>query len=102
MWPTRACWWALLAGGLPGLLACGSGGDSPAVPAIGQAGQAFINGEDDRQEYFELTNSDDRSLLQQSIVALVPDVAARQLLREDLGTVPTWGELNDLCPDEPF
>jgi hypothetical protein len=102
MWPMRACCWALLAGGLPGLLGCGSGGDSLVVPGIGQAGQAFINGEDDRREYFELTDSDDRTLMEQSIVALAPDGAARQLSRGDLDAVPTWGEVNDLCSDEPF
>ena len=40
--------------------------------------------------------------MEQSIVALVPDVAARPLSRGNLAAVPTWGELNDLCPDQPF
>ena len=97
---TRACWWALLAGGLPGLLACGSAGaGSQAAPALGEAEQAFINGEDNRQEYFEISDSVDRTLMQQSIVALMTDVSAQQLVRGDLATFPTWGEINDLCPD---
>jgi hypothetical protein len=103
MSPTRACWWALLTGTLLGLLACGAeGAGTQAAPTIGEAEQAFINGKDDRQEYFELGDSVDRKLMQQSIVALATDVAAQQLIRGDLATFPTWGEVNDLCPDEPF
>ncbi len=40
--------------------------------------------------------------MEHSIVALVPDVAARPLSRGNLSTVPTWGQLNALCPDQPF
>jgi hypothetical protein len=98
----RACWWALGAG-LPTLLACGpANGSSAAVSVTGQVEQAFINGADDRLEYFELTDSDERALMQQSIVALVTDGAARQLSRGNWRTVPTWGEIKHLCPDEPF
>lgn len=68
----------------------------------GQAEQAFINGEDNRLEYFELSDAKDRSLMEESIVALVSDGAARQLSRGNVAGVPTWGEVNGLCPGEPF
>jgi len=85
------------------LWACGSDvADLAGGPVLGRAEQAFINGDDDRLEYFELSDSDDRSLMEESIVALVRDTAAGQLSRGNVGGVPTWGELNDLCPDEPF
>jgi hypothetical protein len=85
------------------LWACGSEvPDFASGPVTGRAEQAFINGEDDRLEYFELSDSNDRSLMQESIVALVQDAAARELSRGNVAMVPTWGELNDLCPDEPF
>jgi hypothetical protein len=85
------------------LLACGSErSDFSAGGLTGRAEQAFINGEDDRLEYFELSDSKDRSLMEESIVALVSDATARQLSRGNVAGVPTWGELNDLCPGEPF
>jgi hypothetical protein len=85
------------------LFACGADtADFAAGAATGEARQAFINGDDNRREYFEVSDSSDRALMEESIVALVPEVAARQLSRGKLDGVPTWGELTHLCPDEPF
>lgn len=94
---------ALLAGAAA-LLGCGAEPPSSTAgtAALGSARQPFINGQDDRREYYQLTDDRDRSLMEQSIVALVPDVAARPLSRGNLAAVPTWGELNGLCPDQPF
>jgi len=94
---------ALLAGA-PALFGCG--GESPSSPpgaaTLGSVRQAFINGQDDRREFYELTDDRDRALMEQSIVALVPDAAARPISQGKLGDVPTWGELNHLCPGQPF
>ena len=85
------------------LFACGSdAADFVAGPLTGEAQQAFINGNDDRREYFEVSDSDERALMEESIVALVPASAARMLSRGDVTGVPTWGELTALCPGEPF
>jgi hypothetical protein len=85
------------------LFACGSdAADLVAGPLTGEAQQAFINGTDDRREYFEVNDSDDRALMEESIVALVPEAAARKLSRGDVAGVLTWGELTPLCPGEPF
>jgi hypothetical protein len=94
---------ALLAGALASF-GCGAEPPSSAsgTAALGSARQPFINGEDDRREYYQLTDDRARSVMADSIVALVPDVAARPLSRGNLAAVPTWGELDDLCPDQPF
>jgi hypothetical protein len=89
-----------------GTLAVGCGGEPPGAPAgsesLGSSQQPFINGLDDRREYYQLTDDRARAVMAQSIVALVPDVTARPLSRGNLSAVPTWGELNHLCPDQPF
>src|SRR3954466_550608 len=94
---------ALLAGA-QALLGCGgeSPSSTPDTETLGRARQAFINGQDDRREFYELTDDRDRALMEQSIVALVPDAAARPIAQGKLGDVPTWGELNHLCPGQPF
>ena len=64
--------------------------------------QAFVNGNDDRLEFFELTDPEQQVLMSQSIVGLMPEATLRPLLSGDLGRVATWGETSRLCPDEPF
>lgn len=88
---------------LGALLACGAEEPGPgwALP-LGALEQAFINGEDDRLEYFELEDESAQVLMEQSVVALLPDALARPLARGNLGVLTTWGENHDLCEDEPF
>jgi hypothetical protein len=96
-------WGGWLLGVLPGLVACGGDGPRGAAEAgIGRSEQAFINGDDDRQEYFELNDPAQLALMQQSAVTLMTEVVARQLSRGNVGVLPTWGESNALCPGEPF
>jgi hypothetical protein len=93
---------ALLAGAQASLGCGGEPGALAASEPLGSAREPFINGPDDRREYYQLTDDRARAVMEQSIVALVPDVAARPLSRGNLSAVPTWGELNGLCPDQPF
>ncbi|MEY2934690.1 MAG: hypothetical protein RL033_5439 [Pseudomonadota bacterium] len=84
---------------LSALFACGA--ERPGE-AVGTIEEAFVNGNDDRLEYFELEDPASRIVMEQSLVALVPDVLARPLTRGNLEQLSTWGENDNLCPDEPF
>jgi hypothetical protein len=86
---------------LASLAACGGPSEAEGL-GIARGTQAFVNGTDDRQEYFELTRAEDRAALRQSAVALVPVEIADALADGISARVTTWGELNDLCADEPF
>lgn len=82
-------------------MACGTSPPSEPALQLSRRAQAFINGGDDRREYFELTE-DQRGALQQFTVALMTGGAAEALLDGDLGALPTWGEADQLCDDQPF
>jgi hypothetical protein len=69
---------------------------------LGQLHRAFVNGVDDRREYFELTEAWQRTALEQFTVALMSDSAAAALTSGHVGELPTWGEINGLCAGEPF
>jgi trypsin-like peptidase len=97
MWKRASSWHHLWLAA--GVVACGSPSEAD---GLGRATQAFVNGPDDRQEYFELTRPDDRAVVRQSAVALVPVEIADALAQGALDQVITWGELNDLCGEEPF
>jgi hypothetical protein len=97
-------WQAWAVGGcLAALAGCGAepGGGPGALP-VGSLEQPFINGDDDRLEYFELEDQSTRILMSQSVVALVPDVLARALTRGNVEALSTWGENHSLCEGEPF
>jgi hypothetical protein len=70
--------------------------------SLGQNHQAFVNGGDDRLEYFELTEQAHRSALEQFTVALMTDRTAEAVVNGSVETLPTWGTLNGLCDGEPF
>jgi hypothetical protein len=103
-WIKKGAWTAPgLALCLGALLACGAEGPGAGAPLpLGALQQPFINGEDDRLEYFQLDDPDARVLMEQSLVALMPDVLARSLTRGNPELLSTWGENNNLCEDEPF
>jgi trypsin-like peptidase len=71
-------------------------------PSTIRGSQAFINGADDRQEYFELALESDRAALEQFAVALVPRETAELLEQDAASQVVTWGQSNELCAGEPF
>lgn len=80
----------------------GCGGEAPSSHSLGQGSQAFINGEDDRREYFELTEAAQRAALERFAVVLMTESAAEALAAGDTERLPTWGTVDRLCPDEPF
>lgn len=66
-------------------------------------GSALIHGTDDRRDYFELESIEQRRLVQAHSVALIASRHVQSLLDHNTDeSLPTWGELEDLCPDEPF
>jgi V8-like Glu-specific endopeptidase len=69
---------------------------------LGQLSRAFVNGGDDRREYFELADPSQRAALEQFTVALMSDSAAAAVASGNVGVLPTWGEANALCDGEPF
>ena len=83
-------------------MACGAESPAPAARALGREQQPFVNGEDDRREYFELGEPAQRAALEQSGVALMTDSAAAAVVDGHLELLPTWGQVNALCDDEPF
>jgi hypothetical protein len=85
-----------------GILACGAESPAPATFELGREPQAFVNGEDDRREYFELDDAAQRAALEQSAVALMTGSAATAVIDGRLELLPTWGQVNALCDDQPF
>lgn len=69
---------------------------------LGQSSSAFVNGGDDRREYFQLAEPSQRAALEQFTVALMSDSAAAALTSGHVAALPTWGEINGLCDGEPF
>jgi hypothetical protein len=61
-----------------------------------------VYGADDRQEYFDVADPRARAVMSESMVALV----AKPLLSGTNGPfdarTPTWGAIDNLCPEEPF
>lgn len=88
-------------------MACGSGsagGDKSEWGRAewGQAHQTFVNGEDDRLDYFELSDERLRAGMQRSTVGLTADRLSDLIAAGNTGALPTWGELDQLCAGEPF
>src|SRR5688572_4416304 len=103
---TVATWTGAIGVSIAALAACGgeapdgvSAGSGPAE--LGQSSRAFVNGGDDRREYFELAEPSQRAALEQFTVALMSDSAAAALTGGHVGALPTWSELNGLCDGEP-
>jgi hypothetical protein len=70
--------------------------------SLGQNSQGFVNGSDDRLEYFELGEASQRAALEQFSVALMSAGAAERVVRGEAAELDTWAEVNGLCPGEPF
>lgn len=84
------------------LAAAGCGAEAPDTLSLGRGSQAFVNGEDDRREYFELTEDAERAALERFTPVLMTESAAEALVAGDTAALPTWGEVDRLCPDQPF
>ncbi|MFC1643239.1 trypsin-like serine peptidase [Myxococcota bacterium] len=63
---------------------------------------AVVYGDDSRQEYYEVADGTLRHLFEAHAVALVNKHWVPSLLEGAMDRVPTWGEFERLCPDEPF
>jgi hypothetical protein len=85
-----------------GNLACGAENGAPRARELGRERQAFVNGADDRREYFELDDATQRAAVEQSSVALMSNSAAEAVASGRLDAIPTWAQVNGLCDDEPF
>ncbi len=105
----RAC--VILGGVLlgSGVVGCGvagplddGSGTSDGETRLGQASEAFVNGGDDRLEYFELPEAFQRAALEQFTVVLMTEGAAGAVIGGHVGLLPTWGDVNRLCDGEPF
>jgi trypsin-like peptidase len=94
----------LLLGGA--VLGCGAeapaGGGWGAEASMGQTSQAFVNGGDDRREYFQLADDFQRGALEQFSVVLMTEGAAGAVIGGHVDLLPTWGDINRLCDGEPF
>lgn len=62
---------------------------------------ALVSGDDDRLDYFNLGEARSREA-GQFTVALIRAFHAEALEEGRISSLPTWGELDHLCPDEPF
>lgn len=87
--------------GAVALVGCSASAD-PTIAATGSAEQRFINGSDDRRQYFEVLADGERAAFEEFAVALMPRSTSELLELGAVSQVPTWGEANGLCDDEPF
>jgi hypothetical protein len=83
-------------------IGCGAEAPHDAPFRLGQWHQPFVNGGDDRREYFELDEPAERSALERSATALMTEDAAAAVVAGHVGALPTWSQVNQLCEDEPF
>jgi hypothetical protein len=61
-----------------------------------------INGEDNRQEYFNIENDRYKSAMRQHAVVFIDADTVHRLLSGDISRIPTWGTMNQLCADVAF
>jgi Trypsin-like peptidase domain len=87
---------------LGSLVGCGAGSPQDVTWSVGQSSQAFVNGGDDRREYFELSEPSQRAALERFSVALMTNGTASALVSRHVGALPTWRQINQLCDGEPF
>ncbi|MEO7034329.1 MAG: serine protease [Polyangiaceae bacterium] len=62
---------------------------------------AVVYGSDDRRDYYDVQDGPLRKMFAYSVV-LIPDYRIQSLLDGTLTGIHTWGELEQLCPGEPF
>jgi hypothetical protein len=74
--------------------------------------QAIVYGEDDRREYYQVEDPGRQALFRESVVVIAPRELAESLAARGgagaaganagASVLPTWGEVMNLCPGEPF
>jgi trypsin-like peptidase len=85
------------------VLSAGCGVAAPVGTAeLGLDAEPFINGGDDRLEYFELSDPAQRAAFEEFTVVLMTESAAQAVVDGHAGELPTWGDVNQLCESEPF
>jgi len=97
---SAASWGLRLVGGVALLWSCGPSGAR--TLGLGEEQQAFINGEDNRLEYFELSDPAERVAFAEFPVALMPASNVQALTSGDAAGLASWGQLDELCDDAPF
>jgi hypothetical protein len=89
-----------------GVLTWGAVGCGVAAPVgsveLGRQAEPFINGADDRLEYFELADPAQRAAFDEFAVVLMTESAADAVADGHARELPTWGDVNQLCDGEPF
>jgi hypothetical protein len=70
--------------------------------SVGYSDLAVVYDEDDRRDYYEVQGTSERRLFKAHSVAFVRDYRVESLLDGTLSGIPTWQELEQLCPGEPF
>jgi Trypsin-like peptidase domain len=76
---------------------CGAVPDRPERRA-----SSVVYGADDRKEYFDVASPEERSLMAESMVALVPRSALSWSEGNAVVAAPSWGEAGNLCAGERF
>lgn len=94
--------WVASLAAVVGSVGCGADGHTFAREGLGQNEQRFVNGADDRREYFELSDPVQRATIEQSSVALMTASAAAAVSDGHAALLPSWGVVNALCDGEPF
>ena len=69
---------------------------------MAHSGSAVVYGADDRRDYYEVQEASLRRLFEATSVAFIRDYRIQSLLDGTLAGIPTWEELEQLCPGEPF
>jgi hypothetical protein len=79
------------------LIACGE-----AHREIAVVERALVFDNDDRRDYFEVTDTATHAALREAVVAVMPASLALDLAAQRADQLPTLGARINLCPNEPF
>jgi hypothetical protein len=76
--------------------------DTLAFEPAAQLREPIVYGDDDRREYYEVTDTAARSVLAESVVALVEEGTLTPGAVDPASSAPRYGEAAQLCDGEPF
>lgn len=84
-----------------GLVGCADDG-LWAGPPIDEGRSAVVYDTDSRKEFYEVDGDPLQSLFENHAVALMSQRRVDALFGTSRSVVPSWGDIDRLCPDEPF